>query len=697
MSTYALLFIFAVVSIASAGGVWIETTTDDFQDGIFNATLYASHAAGGTVEYVPRYDLDNDGYIDIFSSSSSAISIYWGNSQGYSLTDKISFASDGTGGCEGADLNNDGYPEFIASYGNGDARLVIYWGTPNGYTYANNFSIPTVTNEALYVADLNNDGYLDICVATSLNFSTSSIYWGSPSGYSSTNRQDLPSVYGAHNFEASDLNKDGWIDLIIVNNNASYNYIYWGSANGFSSANRTTLNLPGVSIPHGTTVADFNNDGRLDIVFTAVFSNGAYVFWGSENGYQNYQLLNPGSCYGGSSAVNFNGDTYVDIVFFRGRSGNKPVVYWGSANGFSETNRWEFGSYISGSGGFIADLNGDCALDVFVENYEGSSQIFWGPGYTSSFTIPTNGDHHAMFREVGNTYNRQYYEDYSSSIFDAGTIVDWDRAEWDAETPAGSVLAFYVRTGNTEAPDGSWSDWCQSGYGTPIPDYLNARYVQYRMRLGFSTPACLPNLQEVRIFYYGAGTIAANIRIKPETINLKSQGKFSAFITLPAGYDPGDINGLTITCEGAHAVFCEVTPGFLVAKFNVQDLTGVGTGPAVPFNVTGQLYNGTSFYGCDTVRVLDLDLIRIRCTPNPFQDRTAISLTPVSQRPVAVKVFNLLGELVRDLSIEGKRPAENRIVWDRKDNAGRTVPAGVYMLEVQDSETRVTEKVVIFK
>lgn len=676
--------------------MWVETTQEDFLDGIYERNIYASHLDGGTIQFAPRFDLNNDGYLDLYSLTSGSIRIYWGSANGYSASNKISFSTDGTGNCEGADLNNDGYPEFIASYGNNDPRLVIYWGSASGYNSSNNFSIPTVTNEVTYVADLNKDGYLDMIVGTSLNFSTSSIYWGSSSGYSSNNRTDLPTVYGAHNFEVADLNKDGWYDIIVVNNNATYNYIFWGSQNGYSSVNKTSLSLPSVSIPHGSSVADLNSDGYLDLIFTSVYSSYSYIYWGSSNGYQNLQVLNTGASYGGSSVVDMNNDGYLDVVFFRGRPSNRPVIYWGSANGYSDSNRTEVGYSLSASGGFVADLNGDNYYDIFLNNYYGASPIFWGPDYTTSFSFSANGDHHAMFREIGNTYNRAYYEDYISSVFNAGNLADWNTIDWDATTPSGASIRFWVRSGDTATPDPSWSSWYSVTNGGSIPGNLSARYLQYKARFAFTSPAYLPSLDEVRISYK-LGCIAASIKIGPEVINLKSHGKFTAFITLPVGYDPSQVDVSTVECEGAMAIGGSATPICFIAKFNVQDLVGVAPGPAVPFMVSGQLYDGTPFSGYDTVKVISPGNVTLMCQPNPCKKHTTIAFSYPNTENTTIKIYNINGELIRSLDDINYRNGRGSVIWDRKDNSGHIVPAGVYLYRIQGTTISVTEKVVVLE
>ena len=57
-----------------------------------------------------------------------------------------------------------------------------------------------------------------------------------------------------------------------------------------------------------------------------------------------------------------------------------------------------------------------------------------------------------------------------------------------------------------------------------------------------------------------------------------------------------------------------------------------------------------------------------------------------------IKIFNLAGELVRELSGTGK------ITWDAKNSSGKEVASGVYIYLVTDKEGRkATGKVVVVR
>jgi hypothetical protein len=96
------------------------------------------------------------------------------------------------------------------------------------------------------------------------------------------------------------------------------------------------------------------------------------------------------------------------------------------------------------------------------------------------------------------------------------------------------------------------------------------------------------------------------VDIKPETLNLKSKGVFTAFIELPEGYGEEDVDIGTVECEGAPALKATMAnDGKLIVKFDREDLVGVLPGDAVELTVTGELTNGTPFAVSDTIRIID--------------------------------------------------------------------------------------------
>lgn len=528
---------------------WEETTQEDFKDGIFEHNIYASHRYGGTIEFVPRFDLNNDGYIDVFVNQYGIENtyIYWGNSNGYSINRRTTYQVSGSGGnCDAADLNNDDYADFIVSkyY---SPKLWIFWGSSNGPNPNSQTSLilKDGSNEACLIADFNKDGYLDIAIGND-SVCRAAVIWGSPSGYSMNNSTRLPVThFTGHNLETADFNKDNWLDLLIVNRDSSANIIYWGSKSGFSASNRTEISFLSQH-PHGASVADLNDDGWLDLVFTGNYQiEHVYIYWGSSTGFSDYQVLNiDGGSFGGSSIADLNNDGYLDILMIKGDSELKPFIYWGSAGGYSDDNRTKINNRVWGSGGFIADFNYDSYLDIYLNNFENNagSYLFWGPNYDNHLIIPCESrDHHAMFREAGNTYNRQYFEEYQSSIFDAGQIADWQNIFWEDSLSCGNEIKMFLRSGCTPTPDSTWLSWIEVINGEQIPHTLNARYLQYMVKFIYTNPSNLPMLYSVLV-----GTPPPIARIDNRTI------------CNPEISDKYKVNKNTLCCNEAGKVFVRI-------------------------------------------------------------------------------------------------------------------------------------------
>lgn len=211
-----------------------------------------------------------------------------------------------------------------------------------------------------------------------------------------------------------------------------------------------------------------------------------------------------------------------------------------------------------------------------------------------------------------------------------------------------------------------------------------------------SAPACCGRTY---VFWrgHGANQLVAGLNIKPEVINLKSQGAFTGFITPPAGYDPGLIDIASLVCCGARAVSAEVTPGVLIAKFNVQDIIGIGPGSAVEFLLTGQFLDGTSFFGVDTVRIIEPPelVITLSILPNPCQKVTVLTQEtnePTLTLATRFLIYDGAGRIVRALSAES-----GTTIWNLCDQTGNRVPAGVYFVQSDAAPATPAKKIIVVR
>ena len=86
--------------------------------------------------------------------------------------------------------------------------------------------------------------------------------------------------------------------------------------------------------------------------------------------------------------------------------------------------------------------------------------------------------------------------------------------------------------------------------------------------------------------------------------------------------------------------------------------------------------------------------------PNPFNPSTTISYNVDTSGMVSLKIYDIMGRLVRTL-VDNHRSSGNvggySAVWDGKDSQGQQVAAGLYIYSLQTPGGKMTKKMVLMK
>jgi hypothetical protein len=84
--------------------------------------------------------------------------------------------------------------------------------------------------------------------------------------------------------------------------------------------------------------------------------------------------------------------------------------------------------------------------------------------------------------------------------------------------------------------------------------------------------------------------------------------------------------------------------------------------------------------------------------PNPFNPQTTIAFELPAEQPVSLCVYDVSGRLVNALLNDELSPAgRNEVVWRRRDEQGRVVPAGVYFYRLEAGGYSETKRMVLIK
>jgi hypothetical protein len=83
--------------------------------------------------------------------------------------------------------------------------------------------------------------------------------------------------------------------------------------------------------------------------------------------------------------------------------------------------------------------------------------------------------------------------------------------------------------------------------------------------------------------------------------------------------------------------------------------------------------------------------------PNPFNPETRINYSLAQNGKVELTIYNLRGQKVRSLVGETQSAGEHNVVWNGRDDAGRTLASGMYFYRLKAANYDVTRKALLLK
>jgi flagellar hook assembly protein FlgD len=83
--------------------------------------------------------------------------------------------------------------------------------------------------------------------------------------------------------------------------------------------------------------------------------------------------------------------------------------------------------------------------------------------------------------------------------------------------------------------------------------------------------------------------------------------------------------------------------------------------------------------------------------PNPFNPETRIVFELVEDSEVDLGIYNLKGQRVRELKIKDERINMKEVVWDGRDDLGRAVASGIYLVRLKIRDDMVIRKIMLIK
>jgi hypothetical protein len=83
--------------------------------------------------------------------------------------------------------------------------------------------------------------------------------------------------------------------------------------------------------------------------------------------------------------------------------------------------------------------------------------------------------------------------------------------------------------------------------------------------------------------------------------------------------------------------------------------------------------------------------------PNPFNNETLIRFSLPGQEFITLQIFNIKGQLVRDLVNNNLPGGQHSVRWNGKDNDGRIVASGTYLYQLKSSDKKISKRLMLIK
>jgi len=355
-------------------------------------------------------DFDDDGYLDLFVGNAGVNALYRGN--GDSTFVKITaepFATD-NGSCRGGgwgDYDNDGYLDLFVPNNGGTNFLYHNDGPDSGFTFTKITGDPMV-NEATdhrgsSWADYDNDGSIDMFIARNGN---DHLFHNNGNG--TFTRIDTGSVATDGRFSIGptwcDYDNDGDIDLHVANMNAQGNLLYVNEGSGLFTRVTTGPVVTDLGNSASGSWGDFDNDSDFDLfVANAPGTNFFYINNGPDSGYTFTKVTtgpiatDGGTSYG-STWADFDNDGDLDLFV---ANNTNPNFYYRNDGppdyGFTKLATINLATDPGVSwGSCVGDIESDGDLDVFIANSARNS-LYLNDG---------NGNNWTNIKCKGTTSNR---------------------------------------------------------------------------------------------------------------------------------------------------------------------------------------------------------------------------------------------------------------------------------------------------
>ncbi|MGV1012758.1 MAG: LamG-like jellyroll fold domain-containing protein [Flavobacterium sp.] len=384
----ATLRYFKNASVSTNGGFSVSQMT---------ANSLASFSTSGRGGHALLLDIEGDGDLDVLGTVGgyNGSSFFQNNTTSAPLTTTRTYSGTSyTGSPNVIDINKDGKTDIISGYtiSSGSGFYTHTNTTAFGSsTFSFNYSTSPSSNATSMIRsfDMDGDFYQDVL---SSQTNTIVVRGNMQNGTFSATPTNLSTSITPFDIRIADMNGDGVSDIVYSGGNKIGVLINTSTSGNISTATEFIIQTSNTSTVLGLTLADFNNDGKIDIIASgnsklSVFLNTTTSSLSFDN------ELDLGSNMNNLStivALDLNGDTYMDIVGSNGSTIQYFVYQIVPVISLSSTNLTAFNT-CQGTPSASQSFNvsgSNLTSNITIAAFSGYEYSLDNTTFTSTLSIP---------------------------------------------------------------------------------------------------------------------------------------------------------------------------------------------------------------------------------------------------------------------------------------------------------------------